>query len=95
MSKGTGAGKGVRKGCLRCFAKLSCHCKTLNAEATVETTLRENTRENSDSCGARMTGQDFKVYSKIIARPGVTERLWSLLLDIHFVSQKLCFSVCL
>lgn len=59
---------------MRCFAKLSCHCKTLNAEATVETALRENTRENSDSCGARMTGQDFRVYSKIIATPGVTNR---------------------
>lgn len=62
------------KGCLRCFAKLSCHCKTLNAEAMVETALRENTGQNSDSFGARMIGQEFRVCSKVIARPGVTNR---------------------
>lgn len=40
----------------------------------VETALRENTGQDSDSFGARMTGQEFRVNSKMIARPGVTNR---------------------
>lgn len=40
----------------------------------METALRENTGQNSDSFGAKMTGQAFRVYSKLIARPGVTNR---------------------
>lgn len=40
----------------------------------METTLRENTGQNSDSFEARMTGQEFRVHSKMIARPGVPNR---------------------